>query len=95
MVCAQSEVKDQVVLGYCFRDGGLILMAGEDEIYLGVCRFEGRCVGSVPEEHSDAALPIWMSREQCVEEIAADVAALEGQVSDSMQMDEMKLIPLQ
>jgi hypothetical protein len=36
-----------------------------------------------------------MSREQCVEEIAADVAALEGQVSDSMQMDEMKLIPLQ
>jgi hypothetical protein len=84
MVCAQSEVKDQIVLGYCSRDGSLILMAGEEQIYLWVCRSEGHFVGSVTEEQSDAALPLWMSIEQCVEDIAADVAALEGRVSDSM-----------
>jgi hypothetical protein len=78
VVRANREMENDLVLcdfGFDRRGVGLVVCR-EEEVQTGVSSAEYALVRSVPEQDGDTAFPVWVCSQQGVQDVAADVAAL-------------------
>jgi hypothetical protein len=78
MIRTNREMQNDLILcDFSFdRRGVGIVIRCEEEAQTGISGSECAFVRSVPEKDRDAAFPVWVRSQQDMQDVAADVAAL-------------------